>query len=152
MAILLPIPLVQLPLGTQTFGPVDAPVGIQQLHLDIDQTAGLLPLNSALASTSIDGILEVSYDGGITWPTWRPGPPATGLAAMYNGNGVLLAQMWCHSRVVGGTYVNDETGATFTRWQMTALLAQPTTQTSKVRGTLIVTGTPVTISGSLTLS
>ena len=127
MATVLNIPLTTLAVGAHTFGPTSA-AGFQTLDLLINRTVGSFSLNSQPATTTVDAEVDVSTDGGASWHL------------AFSGH------------AVGGTYVNDETGQTFTTTEITQSLPSVLPPGAQARAVVTVGGSQVSVSGSMTLS
>lgn len=127
----LTIPLVTLPVGSQTFGPVTLPAGDSTVTLTVDRTpAGGL---NALTGASVLGMdAQMSTDGGATWhavDTDQPGSQTAWTAA-------------------GGTFTPPRGGSPYATSAGTWPLFPGSGR--RVRATVTVSGpSPIAVAGSL---
>lgn len=118
------IPLTTLPVGSRDFGPATVADTATDIVLVIDRTvAG--GFNSLTAATTMDLRMFQSGDGGATW------------------------QLICGAGIVGGTYTGLD-GAVITQSSVEAPLGAGTGR--EVKATLVVAGTSVAASGTLTIT
>lgn len=131
MAATLTIPLVTLPAGSRTFGPVTVPDADTAVTLTVDRTpAGGL---NALGAASVLGMeAQMSTDGGATWHATDTGQPGTQTA-------------WT---AAGGTFTAPRGGAVYGTSAGTWTLFPGTGR--RVRATVTVSGpSSIAVAGSL---
>lgn len=120
------IPATTVEVGQTTVGPVTAPSGSSLGTVILQRnTAGTGDLNSLTAASTLTMEMDYSPDGGTTWLEVSA------------------------STVVGGTFVTK--GITAVQETLEFGIGQPL-DGLQVRAIVTVTGTPILISGSLTVS
>lgn len=124
MATTIPIPLTTLSVGTHDFGPAAVADNLATATLSIDRTVagGFNATPAAQASIQVNQ----SNDGGTTF--------------IFDGGGAMA----------GGGITNPRTGLPFTASSVTIPLAPGTGR--QVKATVVVSGSSVAVSGSLTVS
>jgi hypothetical protein len=95
MASTFTIPLVTLPVGSQTFGPTTIPDPDTSVTLTIDRTVAN-GLNTRTGASVLMMVAEMSTDGGATWHAVDTGQPGTQTAwgTAGGGTGLVSAGTW----------------------------------------------------------
>jgi hypothetical protein len=126
----IPILLLTIPAGPHILAVGTPLVGVRTADAVLERHAGALPIDGHLAgSTCLDLVVEVSFDGGVTYP--------------YSDVG----------HIPGG--VIDDAGSppvTLTQSIVGLSLPQPDNPNRRVRVRAVVPGAPVSVSGSASLS
>jgi hypothetical protein len=117
------IPLTSLAVGTRSFGPANVGANDSGVQLNIDRSVanGL----TATSATSIGVDIEISLDGGVNW--------------MLQG----------HCTFVGGVRTDLDTGQTVLNEYIFIALMDSGNPNRRIRATLTVSGSTVSVAGSL---
>lgn len=118
------------PIGTRNLGPTSIPTGLTKAVLSL---AGGAMTDPALTVTLQ---LDLSIDGGATWASTNRGPATDPYPTSSTIRG-------------GGTRPR---GGAQTEYIIGAVLPDPTNPGRQMRGTLTIAGTPLTTTGTLTVT
>lgn len=122
------LPAGTYPVGTRVLGPANVPVGTSEIELSLDGAAMTDPaLHVAIT-------LDLSLDSGVTWN--NPHPQADPFPV-----GMTLD---------GGA--KNRQGGALARYTIGTFLPDSTNPNRRVRATVVISGTPLTTSGTLSLT
>lgn len=122
------IPLLTVVPGLNTVGPTPLLSGYTLAVLSIDRTTGASSWNSSPATTSMVLTIQLSLDNGATFNTLST------------------------ATLIGGTYIDDETGLTETVSSIEVPLTHSDLSTRQVKALYDLIGSSVSFSGSLTVT
>ena len=117
-------------IGTRAFGPAALAQGLTTVELALDGSAMLDP------ALQLTVQLDLSLDNGVTWASTNRGPSTDPFPVTIETR--------------GGS--KDRFGNPRATYTLATTLPQPQLATRQVRGTLTIAGTPLTTSGTLTLT
>lgn len=115
-------------IGTRTLGPANVPLGVTAIELALDGAAMTDPaLHVAIT-------LDLSLDGGATWNDPHPAVDPFPVGMTLDGG------------------AKNRQGDPLAAYTIGTSLPDPTNPNRRVRATVVISGTPLTTSGTLSLT
>jgi len=122
------LPQGTYPIGTRTLGPATVPVGVTQIELALDGAAMTSP------ALHVSMALDLSLDGGSTWNTPHPQVDPFPVTMTLDGG------------------AKDRQGNPLPKYTIGTRLPDPSNANRRVRAVVIISGTALTTSGTLSLT
>lgn len=130
MATSIVIPQGTYPIGTFNFGPAPIPSSVSRAEIDLDGT------NMTDPALHITLQLDLSVDGGVTWSTVSPGPS--------------MVPFPITATMVGGAL--NRTGQPLSIYSLSANVPGVGSTARQVRGSVVISGAPLTTQGTLIIT